>query len=100
MLFAVGCGVNPSNYATEIAEIECNLYQECDLLVAYGGTLESCLIAVETLEQARANSETCEYNGSEANSCLQEREATTCEDLSSSALNGTASSCDEICNGN
>ncbi len=96
-LLAGGC-YSPDQYAAEVATLECDLYQECALLDAFGGTHDSCLVAVEALELGRVTSDACDYSRSEARRCLSELAEATCDDLSDAALEDE-SACEVVCSG-
>ena len=93
-----GCGVSAEDYAAEVAIVECDLYESCDLLDAFGGTRDECVEAIEVLESARASSDGCDYSSAEARRCIDDLSSATCDDLSDAALEGE-SPCEMVCAG-
>lgn len=94
-LLLCACQARSGNFPQALAEAECDLYARCDVLDAFGGTLETCVDAVAVLEASRVESESCNYDRAEARDCLSEWEDASCARLSAEV----ASACDLVCAG-
>ena len=97
-LWLTGCAVSAEEYPARLAEAECSLYEDCDLLAAFDGTFETCVSILQEQEQERVSADSCGYSGRAAHDCLRQLDTSTCDDLRDAAQE-RESPCEMVCEG-
>ncbi|MDG1482980.1 MAG: hypothetical protein P8R54_25540 [Myxococcota bacterium] len=92
----IGCTISRAKYPEQLAASECDLYESCDLLEAFGGSYEQCEEIVEIVEIARVSAEACDYSGADAQRCIEAMSEASCDDLRDDALE-EESPCEMVC---
>jgi len=96
-LVSTGCGYNQSKYNTEMIDLTCARYDECDMLDFFGGTLETCQNYQQSFYQGAEDSgrDPCpNYDAKAAKDCVAAWEALTCAELTDGQLPAV---CDSVC---
>lgn len=80
------------NFGERVANAQCSIYENCDLLEYFGGTFDSCLDFFQP-GWSRCAVE-CDFERALASECLGEWTAATCDSIQETAID---SACDELC---
>lgn len=92
----ISCTVSREKFPEQLAASECDLYERCDLLGAFGGSHDQCVESVTDLEDARVAAEGCDYSGADARRCIEAMSEASCDDLRDAALEDE-SPCEMVC---
>ncbi len=82
-------------FAEDLAESACALYADCDALTGYGGGEEGCQDAVVDYYLGLEEAGECDLDVRAAESCLDELDTMTCDDLQSELSRQSA--CYQVC---
>ena len=95
LLPAIACNTQ-ENYAMDLAEVSCELYEDCEVLEVMGDyeSLYGC-IEDQTADFGPEGSGCSEYRSASTDECLEGILGMTCDDLYSGAW---PEACDEACN--
>jgi hypothetical protein len=93
----MGCAPSASEWPATRAAAECDLYERCDLLVAFDSSTEQCQTQLEDQEAALLDSG-CDYSAGAAGDCLDTYDTLTCDEFNGERPDPTAP-CDLVCGG-
>ncbi len=91
-----GCAVHAADYPASRAAMECDLYDRCGLLSAFGDSYEQCTEVLTAQEEDRVSAEGCDYSRVQARRCIASLSEASCDDLRE-AETDEASPCEMVC---
>jgi hypothetical protein len=94
-----GCGMSEEDFSTQSIEITCQKFVECfdaEAIALLGFTNEEeCIDLYTTAAEEAETDDSCEFDGSKGQDCLDAWEAVTCEDMNAGTYD--VSACDDLC---
>ena len=95
---SIACGVSEEKFAAQAAELNCERYQNCDLLESYGDDVQACMEAVEIIVLQQVEGSECSYDPGAARDCLGELKDSV-EQCDADPTLDDASACTQYCEG-
>ena len=78
MLFAVGCGLSETQYATDYLDGLCAKWEEC--VDGFDAELFGCSGATEDGAEDGGDAPVCDYDAKQAQTCIDDIDAVTCDE--------------------